>query len=122
MKRKLGILALIVIMCASLIGCAQKKQKPDGMSEEMYDLGTKTVELMDKYLDDKIDYDKALEEITELSDQSEAVDTNKAKDLETKVYIDALKYCIDLLDPKADDTVSELQKGRDELAAVLELD
>ncbi len=65
MKKVISIISVLSLsLILILTGC-----KPDGMPDYTYKIGTKALEVTDKYLDLEISADEAEEEINELSDR-----------------------------------------------------
>ena len=54
MKKKILIVMISVLCCLNVIGC--EKKPPKGMSDEMYEVGCETVEVLDSYIDGTMTY------------------------------------------------------------------
>ena len=70
MKRFISAICAALLL-TSLIGCTQNApvtyEKPEGMSQETFDLGLQAVELIQSYLDGKITTTEAYDKVKEIT-------------------------------------------------------
>lgn len=72
MRKKRGrTLALAVACCGALIGCGGK---PMGLSQEVYDLGVETCDVLEDYVDGRMNQDTCLKKLTVLEAQARVMD------------------------------------------------
>ena len=76
---------MVVLLIIGLVGCGNSKSKrPENVSEEVYKHGVAVVEVMDKYLDDKVDW----EEVGEVIFGSEIVyETTEERAIENGINV-----------------------------------
>lgn len=89
MKRN-RIMFVLVMAFMLLVGCAKKV--PEGISDEMYEVGRKTVKITEDFLDEDISRREAVDEITELGNIGLEICTKEKDDgtLDEKYYSDKL--------------------------------
>lgn len=73
MKKLLFVLAI----CCLIVGCGDKQEIPEGISEEAYSHATKTVKIMEDYSAGKLDGEETITELYEIE-----IDTDKLFDEE----------------------------------------
>jgi len=57
--KKIFMGLMTVLLVIGLVGCGNSKsKKPENVSDEVYNHGVAVVEVMDKYLDDKVDWEE----------------------------------------------------------------
>lgn len=89
MKKILSLISVLsLVLIFLLTGC-----KPNGMPDYTYKIGTKVLEVTDKYLDLEISADEAKEEINELSDRlyEYSETTNDTHTLYVKISINKIE-------------------------------
>ena len=76
---------MTVLLVIGLVGCgSSKSKKPENVSDEVYNHGVAVVEVMDKYLDDKVDW----EEVGTVIFGSEVVfETNEERAIENEINV-----------------------------------
>lgn len=60
-----------VLCCLNVIGC--EKKPPKGMSDEMYEVGCETVEVLDSYIDGTMTYSTMALKIQSLSEEADEI-------------------------------------------------
>lgn len=72
MRKKRGsALALAVACCSALIGCGGK---PMGLSQEVYDLGVETCDVLEDYVEGRMNQDTCERMLNDLEAQAEEMD------------------------------------------------
>lgn len=83
MKKVISMLLVAVMCCGLLVGCAGK---PKEVSQEVYDLGVETCDVLDDFIQGKMSQDTAEDKLDELGDRADEVKENIEKTRETTVY------------------------------------
>ena len=123
------IIGIVVLL---LCGCGKtdnSPKKPDNVSQRVYNLGCKVVEVVDKYMDGDILSSEVYETIKDLSNEIEiSVDDNFRRDniillsvaiIEMDIF--SIKVDIDYGMPSNDNDLNDLLEHRNSLAGYLEL-
>ena len=122
MKKLLG-LAFIVVFGMALIGCGSSS--PSGVSDEVFDLASQGLEVVDDYLDDDLDRTTAVVQLDELLDDLERVIDNLVDYDDLEEYDEDIEWALIRVTDAVDDGFSysdesEMQIRRDELAELLD--
>ncbi len=88
--KQLRIVFVFVMAFMLLVGC--EKKIPEGISNEMYEVGQKAVKITEEFLDGDISRREAVDEITELGNMGLEICTEEKDDgtLDEKYYSDKL--------------------------------
>ena len=120
MKRLIG-LALVITMGLVLVGCGSSR----GISDEVYDLASQGLDVVDDYLDKDIDRTTAVYQLDEiLADLEFAIDDLVDYD-NLEEYDEDIEWALILVTDAVDDGLSQTDEEemiilRDELADLLE--
>jgi len=122
LKKLLG-LAFIVVFGMALIGCGSSS--PSGVSDEVFDLASQGLEVVDDYLDDDLDRTTAVVQLDELLDDLERVIDNLVDYDDLEEYDEDIEWALIRVTDAVDDGFSysdesEMQIRRDELAELLD--
>lgn len=83
MKKVISILLVAVMCCGMFVGCAGK---PKNVSQEVYDVGVETCDVLDDFIQGKMSQSTAEDKLDELGDKADEVEENIKKTRETTVY------------------------------------
>ena len=72
-----------VMCCGLLVGCGGK---PKEVSQEVYDLGVETCDVLDDYIQGKMSQDTAADKLDELGDRADELEESIENSRETTVY------------------------------------
>ena len=84
MRKKFIVVMLSIICCINVIGC--EKKPPRGVSEEMYEVGCETVEVLDNYIDGTMTYSTMALKIESLSEEADEI----CEETEDEYYKDSI--------------------------------
>ena len=80
MKKLLSVLLAVCLCCGMLAGCG-KKGKPDEVSQEVYDLGVETCDVLDDYIQGKMKQESCSEKLEALDDEAQALEEKLKEEL-----------------------------------------
>lgn len=80
------IITLIMVLTILLCAC---ESKPDGMSDKVYELGCKALDVIEKYEDCDIDKSTALDRLDQISDS-----LSNETEITMAAKVDYISYCI----------------------------
>lgn len=114
----IGVVSLVIYLLLPYL----PNQKPDDISDEVYDVGCASVKVIDRYLDREISGDDASERLEELHDEIKHID-DKPGDGLVSIKISFLKSLLWQADSDILSTSrSDVLKERNELAEYLNIE
>lgn len=120
MKKVISILLVVTMCCGLMLGCAGK---PKEVSQEVYDLGVETCDVLDDFIQGKMSQDTASDKLDELAEKAEKIEENIKKSRETTVYEDGILIDIKFAFMDVDDIYveeGETYKAEDKLETLKE--
>lgn len=127
MRKKFLVVMMSVFCCLNVVGC--EKKPPEGMSEEMYEVGCETVEVLDNYIDGTMTYSTMALRIKSLSEEADEICEENEEEYYKDSIINLTMQHLPLIssttfladaDEKQHDTYKHIEY-RDELKDLLEL-
>lgn len=121
MKKSLG-LAMIVIFGFILVGCGNRV--PEGVSDDVFEIASQGLEIVDDYLDGDIDRIPAVRQLDSLIQELEYVIDDLSDYHYVDYYDEEIEYALLRVTDAVDDGLSytnerEMQNRRDALADLL---
>ena len=111
-------LVLVIIMAASSVGCGEPK-RPEHVSDRLFQYGSKAIEIIDDYLDRKIDQKEAQDELRRLDGRGWDIREHDHEDGTLEHTLDILiTYQVERIKDSSFkySTRSEILKERNDLA------
>lgn len=124
MKKKIVVITIVCLSIVSFAACSREPERPENISEGMYDIGVKAVKITDRYLDADLTLDEAYDEISNLSSQaSSSISDEYNFDVVVSIDIGSIEYDLfSMRNPYGDKkTDSDVKNDRNELMDTLGL-
>ena len=123
--KKLYLLTLIGVFGFALLGC--RGGAPGGVSDEVYEIGSQGLDIVDQYLDNDLSRDLAIDELDNLLDElydviNELVDEGNLKDDDEEVEWALIVVTDSVDDGHSYSDEEEMKTRRDALAELLDRD
>ena len=116
MKKVVSVLLVACLSCSLIVGCGGK---PSDVSQEVYDLGVETCDVLDDYIQGKMKQDTCTDKLDEIADRAEELDQNEDNTSKDNLILTTIRLASFSVNPlfisegetyKAEDTMQELKE------------